>query len=247
MKTKAIFSIIVFFFGFILSTYAQVVIRPVGSNERLKQNTITEKEDPKNQNDLTNSGAGGAYQLSDLGKESSVFFINDWTEGELLLQDQSIIEGRLYRYNMCSQQMQFIHNGDTVAIAVPEEVERLTFADHTFVYDSFQKDGKVQKGWLELMVDGECQLLAYHWIAYKYVEDTDDCGVRYSTERNFLKDAYFVKKGEKVAVLIPESKKRFLEMMSDKDVDLKTYMKNNKLKVCKEQDLEQLITYYNTH
>jgi hypothetical protein len=245
MKTRIILSVAIFLFGFIFKGYTQNVTNPVGSHETLKQNKIVEKQDPKKQDLMPSSGAASDYHLSDLGKESSVFFINDWKEGQLVLKDNSVIDNRRYRYNMCSQQMQFINEGDTLAIAIPEEVKLLSFAGHTFVYESYFKDGKVQKGYLELLVEGECQLLVYRWIAYKYVEEMNDCGKRYATERNFLKEEYYVKRDGKIAELVSSNKKLFLDMMADTEVDLKSYMKDNNLKPCKEEDLKQLITYYN--
>lgn len=246
MKTKLILSGIVFIIGFVFSDYAQEIPIPVRAHETLKQNPPAETQESHQQPQL-NSGSGGALSMSDLGKESSLFFIDTWEMGQLVLKDKTIIKDRLYRYNMCTQQMEFINEGDTLAIAIPEEIESLSFADHTFVFEEYEKNGQVKKAYFELLVDGKCKLLVYRWITYKYVEDMDDCGARYASERNFLKEEYYVSKDDHTAILIPESKRRFVEMMSDKDIDMKSYMKVNKLKVCREDDLEKLISYYNAN
>jgi len=245
MKTKVILSVIVFIIGFVFSGYVQEIPAPVGAHETLKQKSV---EKQKNQQEpQLNAGSGGALHLDNLGEESSLFFLDTWEKGELVLKDKTIIDDRLYRYNMCTQQMEFINEEDTLAIAIPEEIESLSFADHKFVFEEYEKDGQVQKAYFELLVDGKCKLLVYRWIAYKYVEDMDDCGARYASEKNFLKEEYYVSKDDHTAILIPESNRRFVEMMSDKDIDMKSYMKVNKLKVCREDDLEKLISYYNAN
>ncbi len=192
-----------------------------------------------------NSGSGIFEAKTNLGEESSIYF-NDWSPGTVVLKDKSLITDRLLRYDIYHRQMQFILQHDTAAFGDPEEVESITFDNNTFVFDEFVcKDGN-RKDYLELLVDGNCRLLLYRCISQKFIGTCNEVGSENTATQYYQTLKYFVSKNGSVAIPLPESKNEVVELLSDKNKDIKSFMKNNKIKLTDEADLKMLIGYYNT-
>jgi hypothetical protein len=193
---------------------------------------------------VNNSGTGMYEQKYSLGKEGSLFF-SDWSPGTVVLADKTVITDRMLRYDIFHRQMQFAVNGDTAAFGKPEEVNSITFEKNTFVYDEFLcKDGK-RKDYLEVLVDGDCRLLLYRCIAYKYVGECAMPGAENPKEEYYQTKKYFISKDKNLAIPLPENKNDVIELLSDKNKDIKSFMKDNDIKLTREEDLIRLINNYN--
>lgn len=218
-------------------------------NPPAEQNTITLKSGSaistqKPVGTTDNSGTGMYESTSSLGKESNLFF-NDWSPGTVVLTDKTVITDRMLRYDIYHRQMQFAVKGDTAAFGKPEEVKSITFEKNTFVYDDFLcKDGQ-RKDYLEVLVDGYCRLLLYRCITYKYVGDCTIPGADNPKEEYYQTKKYFISKDRNVAVPIPESKNDVVKLFSDKNKDIKSFMRDNDIKLTHEEDLVKLVNYYN--
>jgi hypothetical protein len=141
--------------------------------------------------------------------------------------------------------MQFANKSDTGAFGKPEEVKSIKFEKNTFVYDEFMcRDGK-RKDYLELLADGDCRLLLYRCITYKYVGECTIPGAENPKEEYFQTKKYFISKDEQVAIPLPENKHEVIEILSDTGKDIKSFMQENKTKLNDEQDLIKLVNYYN--
>jgi hypothetical protein len=191
-----------------------------------------------------NSGTGSMGISSSLGNESTLFF-NDWSPGKVVLTDNTVITDRMLRYDIYHRQMQFASKGDTAAFGKPEEVKSITFENNTFVYDEFMcKDGK-RKDYLELLIDGNCRLLLYRCISYKYVGECTIPGAENPKEEYFQTMKYFLSKNNQIAIPFPAKKEEVIELLSDKGKDIKSFMQENKIKLDSEQDIIKLVNYYN--
>ena len=61
-----------------------------------------------------------------------------------------------------------------------------------------------------------------------------------------ISDKYFIAIGSDAAVEFPKKKKKFPKLFPDKHKDILSFMKKNKIKTSKEEDLVELINYINT-
>ena len=61
-----------------------------------------------------------------------------------------------------------------------------------------------------------------------------------------LEDRYFITNGNEAAVEFPKKKKDFPKVFPDKHKDILSFMKKNKIKTSKDEDLVELINYINT-
>ncbi len=196
-------------------------------------------------NQGNNSGAGSSGMNQDLGKECSMYF-NDWTKASVTLTDGKYLSDRMVRYNIYNQQMEFVHEGDTAAFGDPEEISTVVLNGHEFIYRDFECEDEVNKGYFEVLVNGDCQLLLHRCIAFKYIEECSDPNTNFVKERYYLSEKYFISENGETAILLPNKKKEIIVMFENSDKDIKTYIKEHKIKIYKEEDLKDLISYYNS-
>ena len=77
-------------------------------------------------------GLSGNQQLN--GISGSPYLFDEWNDGVITMKDNTEIKGRKYRYNLYTQQMQFINGQDTAAIANPEVIRKISFGGKTFIF-----------------------------------------------------------------------------------------------------------------
>jgi hypothetical protein len=222
--------------------FAQLNPNEESNSVTLKSASNTPIERPVGSRD--NSGSGLYGLKSDLGTEGSLFF-NDWSPGTVILADNTVITDRMLRYDVYHRQMQFAYIGDTAAFGKPEEVKSIAFEKNTFIYDEFMCQEGKRKDYLELLVDGDCRLLLYRCISYKYVGECTIPGAENPKEKYYQTKKYFISKDENVAIPLPENKHEVIEILSDTGKDIKSFMQENKTKLNDEQDLIKLVNYYN--
>lgn len=191
------------------------------------------------------NGSSNATHFNEFGTASSIYF-NDWAVGKVILKDQTVYEDWLLRYNIQTQQMQFISEGDTSALGNPEEISSITLEQHTFLYDKFICENDITRsGYLELLVDGNCKLFLHRCISYRYVDECAEPGA-IAKEEYFMAKRYFISENDGIATLLPDKKKELISMLDDEDKYIKTFIKDNKIKLCNEDDLKELFSYYNS-
>ncbi|MCD4729629.1 MAG: hypothetical protein K8R74_03440 [Bacteroidales bacterium] len=228
----------------LLFTHVSAQVNKLGEAGNIKGNPSTSSTDYTTTQ--TSSGSSSVLVRQEFGIPSSIYF-NDWTAGKVVLKDNTVYEDWLLRYNIYSQQMQFINEDDTSAFGNPEEVLSITFDDHTFLFDDFICENNVKrKGYLELLVDGNCKLYMYRCISYRYVDECAEPRADYVKEEFYMTKRYFIAENNGPAVLLPEKKKELISMMDNENKDIKSYIKDNKIKLCNEENLKELFTFYNS-
>ncbi len=201
---------------------------------------------------ISNDESGGSGSSSssferDLGIPSSIYF-NNWTVGTVVLKDRTIHKDWPLRYNIHTQQMQFVYEGDTAAFAHPEEISTITIADHKFLFDEFLCENDIKrKGYLELLVDGNCKLYLHRCIAYRYVDACAEPGAENVKEEYYMAKRYLISENGSLPVILPEKKKELILMLDDEDKNIKMYIRDNHIKLCNEDDLKELFSYYNSN
>jgi len=192
--------------------------------------------------------AGGA--MSDLpmsGTTGSAFLNHDWNEGVIIMKDKTVITGHKFRYNIYTQQMQFINEGDTMAIANPGEIETIRFANKSFIYTNYYCNNELKQGYFELLEEGECSLLKRWIVSYQIIEG--DAKQRLSSagdREEFIRECNcFLKFGDQPAMALGNRKKDFIGCFGEEADKIEAYMKNGRLKHKNQPDLLDIVAYYN--
>jgi len=227
-----------------MQVLAQISPHEVNSQRDVKtKSSTTYSETSANQGN--DSGAGIYATRENFGEECSMY-LNDWTKATIVLKDKTLLTDKLVRYNIYNQEMQFISDGDTVAFGNPVEIESVNIDGSVFIYRDFLSHDEIKDGYFEVLVEGGCQLLLHRCIAYRYIEESTDPNSNFVKEQYYLSKKYFISENGKTATMLPNKKKEIIAMLEDNEKDIKSYIKQNKIKLCNEEDLKDLISYYNS-
>ncbi len=212
---------------------------------KLQKSNSSKLESTSNQQhiDMQSASSGGhdAYVLR--GLRGTAYFNTEFTEGVIVLRDGTQIDGKPLRYNIYTQQMQFIEGGDTLALGKPDEIEYIRMDGHLFVYTNFICNNEHRSGYFELLKEGNCRLLK-RWSALYHEVDSDQGS---STMDNcFYRDCqYFLQFFMNPASQVLDKKKDFVKSFANNGDNIKEFMKKGNLKPRNEEDLTRIIDYYN--
>ncbi len=191
------------------------------------------------ENEKTGGGPGEYFVFDQAG----MCLEPGWTTGYVVLKDKSVIDDIQLRYDIYHQQMQFIRNDDTLAFSHPEELDYIFLGDRKFVYSEFILDKTVQKGYFEVLHEGQCPLFVRRYITYHM--DPED-NINLSNEVYVRECCYYIKKSGHSAEPILANRKSILCAFKDKEQEIGQFMNDNKLtgKTCEE--LKLVIAFYNS-
>jgi hypothetical protein len=190
------------------------------------------------------SSTGGAANPTGLPVENATCYLEPgWAQGRVTLIDNSVLDPIMLRYDIYDQQLQFIRESDTLAFAKPEEVVSFVLDNRNFVNIDYQKDDEIKKGYLEVLSEGNCQLLVRRIVKYHVTPETkpnldEDVYVREST--------YYISKNGETAKPIKACRKGVLCMFSDKEEQVKQFMNDNNMKMNTCDQLKEVVEYYNS-
>ena len=184
--------------------------------------------------------AGSNYRGTENIDHSTMYLFPEWKQGYVVLNDGGMIDDILIRYDLYHQQMQFVREGDTLAFSSPEELKYLSLDGMKFIYLSFDNKGAIDKGYFEVIHDGECMLLQRRVIKYHY-SDAASSQTEYACSNE-----YYVRKENRLAKPVTACKKSVLCVFSDREEEIKAFMKSNDLKMKSCEELKKVVEFYDS-
>jgi len=242
MKTTAIFLFTVFMVLAAIKTYAQEVSTP--------------KADPKYTSKTSTSGGSQVHSTSKLGGglpdthyklegvEGSNYIGYNWPAGKVVLTDGSVIESYFLRYDILVDQMQFISGSDTLAFAAPQELNSISFEGHTFVYEMYQCENTLHKGFFELIEPGKNRLLLKRLVTYQVPDP--NIPMDKNATKYYIDECYFIAKPGQPASKLLCNRKSALSILNEHNEEIEDYLKVTGNKVKTPDDLKKLVAYYNS-
>jgi len=184
--------------------------------------------------------SGGVATKTELsGTPGDAFLDPNWQPGLAVMEDGALIEIQHLRYNLLTQQMQFIRDSETLAIANPDEIKMIRIADKVFVFESFICKGVLSKGYLELIEDGNCRLFRRWTATYRHIDQVTGIETIYRTQTCLLQF------GEEIPREVSSNSKVFLDKFGEHSQAIRRLMKNEKLKIRNTEDLRTIVAHYN--
>jgi hypothetical protein len=185
---------------------------------------------------------GSHLQLN--GEEGEIYIGSEWPLGTIVLSNGGVIDNYFLRYDIMADQMQFISGKDTLAFASPQELNTISFGGHTFIYDTYQCENTVRKGYFELIEPGKNKLLLKRLVTYQLpdAKNPDDKALN----RYYIDECFFVSKPGKPANKIMCNRKSALSYLNDHSDEIDEYLRITGNKVKTLEDLKKLVAYYNT-
>ena len=199
--------------------------------------------------DIIDGIATMRYSSSAATINGSPYLDIEFMEGTMTTLDGTVIPGLKYRYDIYGDRMQFLVNADTATINKPLALRSVEVGNRKFVYEVFLIEAnRVATGYFEVIEETEYLTVLYR----RHIELEQDIYVSNyggggGTKEFRMKqvNSYFVKPIDSAALKI-RNKKDFLNTLTDHQDQVKQYMKENKISVKKEKDLQSVTRYYNS-
>ncbi len=241
MKTLVLLMVFVFLVVNVAPSFAQVPGTKAVPKTTAKKTDVMLSEEG---NISPTSTSAHTYQTKLEGIEGPVYVGADWPSGTIVLRNGGVIDTYLLRYNLLSDQMQFIAGKDTLAFASPQELNTISFAGHTFVYDAFQCENTIRQGYFELIVPGKNKLLLKRSVTYQIPDEkklSDASATKY-----LIDECYFISKPGTPASKVLCNRKNVLLFLDKHQNEIEEYLRITGNKVRNPEDLKKLVAYYNS-
>ncbi|HAN20036.1 MAG: hypothetical protein A2X13_04875 [Bacteroidetes bacterium GWC2_33_15] len=170
----------------------------------------------------------------------NVFLNEDWQGGLMMLNNNQLLTGYLYRYNIFTDQIEL------KSVVNPTNIEIISIGNKKFIYsDYYSTDFSLNSGYFEIIENGKCKLLLKRSIKQNEEENRASKYFGSSTSASTsVVEAYYIKKDKEPAVLIEKNKESLLRNLSDKK-EFQNYLEKKMILIINENKLIELINRYN--
>lgn len=184
---------------------------------------------------LTEKNIGGSPYLED-----------EFREGTVYTTDKKKYENVLLRYNIYNDHLEFeTPDKKVLAIDKPETIELADFGPYKMTYLSYNRGNKQNKAFCKIVEQGTASLYAKPDVHFQKEVESD--GIKPAKPAQFISkpDIYFIKVGTNPAQKVG-NKKELAALFGDHQSELAAFIKKNKIKVNKADQLQELVQYYNS-
>ena len=171
---------------------------------------------------------------------------NDFTDGNVVQNNGITYKKVPLRYNGYDDQIEFKDKkGAVMYIGNPESYKEFKIGSQIYIFRKNLKSKPKVEGYFELLEDGKLQLLKRFEVSLKKAEPAQAYSDPKPAEFIKKQPTYFIiSNGNQIAEV--RNEKDILELLPDQKETVSKYIKKNKLKVKREEDLRQVIVYYNS-
>ncbi|MCF8298417.1 MAG: hypothetical protein K9J13_12795 [Saprospiraceae bacterium] len=199
---------------------------------------------------ISGIGTSQFFQPEETNVIGSPYLSNNFMLGNLIAENDTV--KALFRYNVFNQLMEIIYKDDTLNITSPFKLKEINFSNRKFIYccaiETKSNNQLLNSNYYEVITDGYCQLLlkrvkkldenAY---VRNYMGGGGDGRAMYSTiESHYIR----INRGE--AVKLNKNKKGVLSVLSDKELEIESFIEKEKIQFNKIDDIAKIIDYYNS-
>ena len=176
----------------------------------------------------------------------SPYLDKEFSDGSFVTVDNILYKNIPLRYNIYNEIFEFEKDNAPFDLDPKRYGRRVTCNDMVFIYTDYTYNKNPKKGYLEILEKGNYSLFKRYKVRY----DRPEPAGAYSDTKpgNFakLQDEYFFQAGEEGEIRFIPKEGEFLDYCGEHAVDVKAYMKKNKLKIRKEDQLIKIMNYLNT-
>lgn len=151
------------------------------------------------------------------------------------------------RYNAFKDLMEYKVNGQALVLDPTTTIKKVNVGASTFVVEKFESDGKAKFGYLEILDSGKVTLYSKKGVRYLppkkggAMDGSDQPG-----EFRRMPDVFYYRMGSGALQEVPRNSKLFIEAFPDSQNELAAFVKKEKISSKDEEELRQLIQYYNS-
>ncbi len=186
---------------------------------------------------------------SDAGRQSANIegtpYLNDeFSPGNVILNDSTIYKDIPLRYNAYSDQMEFKHsNGVVLILDKAGSYKEVQIGEKRFVYTTLSCEKNKFTGFFEILVKGKATLFKKYTVNITDPQPAQPFKDPVPAQYQFKPESYYIVMDDKTISVSNE--KSLLNDLSDKG-GLAAFIKKNKLKTRKQEDLAEIVQYINS-
>jgi len=181
------------------------------------------------------------------GLVGSPYLSDDWSKGSIALYNGDVIDDITLKYNVFKKEMLFQADGDIYVLSSPDSVLFITMGDRRFVYLPVNdRKKKSEKDYFEELSDGDvCRLLLRHTASILKSNYNVALNAGEKDDRMEHQSAYYLIK-DNLVVPVDKKGENLYRLLSDKSAELSDFVKERHLSFTSQDDLIQIIDYYNS-
>ena len=184
--------------------------------------------------------------LTEQDIEGSPYLSDEFSNGTVYTTEKYKVVDVPIRYNIYNDDLEFKTPEDKImAVSKPETIELADFGTFKMSYRNYITGSKERSGYFKIVEEGNATLLAKSEVFFQKAEPGD--GIKPGKPARFVSkpDMFYISVDKQPALRI-NKKNDVYEALKSHTKGLEAYVKQNKLKLTKEDDLQQLIKYYNS-
>jgi len=177
--------------------------------------------------------------------DGSQYLSDDWELGSINLTNGSSIDSIYLKLNIYKGEFHFRYNNGDYVIGSPENIKEVNMNGQKFIFSSNIDDGKVKKNYLEVLVDGNVELLVLHYAKripsnYNVAMDAGEKNDRLEPDEKI-----YIKIGDNI-IEHDKKGKKLLAALGNKSEQIKKEIENEDLSFKRKEDMIKIINYINT-
>lgn len=169
---------------------------------------------------------------------------DQFIKGEIVTTNRIRYSGIPLQLNLYTNQMEFKSEDDQVFyIGMPEMLEYVLIGNDKYIYCPYSFGSKIQKGYFKVLAEGKALLLQKKNVILKPAEEAK--AYQEAIPATYVKAAadFFIRVPPGEAKRIT-NKKDLAEVLGNYPPELDAFIKKNKIRFNKADDLKELMTYY---
>ncbi len=174
----------------------------------------------------------------------SPYETENFVKGEIVTTHKIRYSGIPLQLNLYTNEMEFkMEDGTVLCIGVPETVEYVLIGNDKYIYCPYSFGSKITKGYFKMLAEGKVWLLQKKNVMLKAAEEAKP--YQEAIPASFVKaaDDFFIRvlPGEAKRIT---NKKDLAEVIGNYPPEMDSFIKKNKIRFNKAEDLRELMEYY---
>ncbi|MDO9256043.1 MAG: hypothetical protein Q7U54_11060 [Bacteroidales bacterium] len=179
------------------------------------------------------------------GLEGTPWLTESWVPGTVLTISGTKINGLNYRYNVYRNRLYFQFDNKDYVVGSPDSIQELLMDNGVFVYDDSDPSEKVNKRFMEVVVDGKARLYVNYYPQIIPANFNIILGTGSPNETVSVKENYLIKVGDVITV-VDKKGKLIPVALGDKKKEITEFLKKERISPRNLSDLEKVVRYYNS-
>ena len=172
--------------------------------------------------------------------EGSPYLNSEFTTGTFYMKDTLSFKLPI-RYNICADQMEYQSEGVIYVVGSPQSLSRIVLGGSVFIYLPFIGKG----GYFELVESGKCKLVQKMRVDFKPSEGSKPIVGLTKSRFDKYPDVFYLVLNQNQSFRIGNMNS-VMNALSDQKTKIETFVKREKIKNTKKENLIKIAKYYNS-